>query len=209
MIKIKLTGLEQYNNLKKTFIESIGIIGKGSHVFFLGVYNQYPETREAIAWFYQGTRMYKYALKNNLKGQKLYLNFTQDPETIIDVFYHKTKKHLVCQDDLCYLDTSYLVIPSIISVIEKEKERIKLFLKLNDDAWVKEENIPITNRYSGCLIEALIHLSRIEYYCSNKEKTIELYRKLLDCLETMKKVSGKTHYHSIVKEIMDRAEKCL
>jgi hypothetical protein len=208
MEKIETKKIRLIKELEETFIETITITSWGK-AFFLGIY---PRKDGVInAWLYPGTSMYEFAKENKIVGERIFINFTASPIDILKVFKHEYTEILSCSHDFCFLVSSYLIIPATIVRQEEDKDKIRLTISMDDKSYYIPGSIPITNRYTCMLTEALIHLSRMEYYCrlGVDSKVVQYWKKLYDAIEIMERVSNNHLHTQINRWIKKRAEKCM
>ncbi len=192
-------------NKEGSIMETISII-PSIRTFFLGV-KILDERMRGVAWLYPGTWMNNYARKHELAGKEIYLTQSSSPLEIINV-YKNSNITPQCKGGVCSLDSTYLIIPSVIEDTKIEDDgKIRLTIAMKAESYVIPERICLTNRFTSLLIEALVSLSRYHFFCGTKNA--KLHEMDLEWLwQRMIRLAGSREEKETLQILAEMKKRC-
>ena len=211
-LHLNLKDLHSIDWLEGGFIETLAIVslkGSRAHTTFLGV--QVDRSLTGTVRFYEGTTLYKMFKSGEIASPiSVHFNLVYSPR-LADFYAKAQAVRYKCEAGFCFTDDSYLAFKGTINRCRDAGEFVECSLTVHENALLFWENIPLVNRFVNMLLEALVHLSRIECLsrgeCRAEELKLQCER-LLTVLSILRAQAKNEIMRKALKEVEKRAEVC-
>jgi len=211
-LQLNLRDLRSIRWLEGGFIETLAIVDSGGdevHVTFLGV--QIDGNLTGTVRFYEGTTLYrKFKLGKIASPISVYFNLIYTPR-LADFYAKAQNVRYTCEAGFCFTDESFLTFKGTISSCRDVGEFVECSLSVHDSALLFWKNVPLINRFVNALLEALVHLSRVECLSRGECRAGSLKllcEKLWIFLEVLRTQAKNEIMHEALMEIEKRTRVC-
>jgi hypothetical protein len=199
--------IKNLDNIDKTYTESIAVLNKlTNHPFFLGVYLD-TEHLKGTARLFPGSYICSLIEKKKVKaGDIITLNYSNSFDEIFQLFYLKKLKIVKGKKVPPHTNRSYFLIPTTIEEITLKDGLIYLKLSIEENVWIKIENLLPPYRPVNLLIEAIISHSRLYLGISDSEE-INYIKRLLSNIRRTTENERLLSYIKFIEEMIEGYEK--